>query len=595
MPTLDQSSRVQPRPSPEDWGYKFIESLNGGIDLTERSEVIEDNRLLTAENVRFEKGRILVDYGYKTFAQVVRGFPRLTYQFYLKNGSSILILLTNDTFYRYDETALEWKYVSDGNATQVAVAGVATDTSIEVDDDAGFGDGDFIGIELDDGTQHQTTVNGAPAANIITFDDALPGPSAIASAVVKAADLNGSSDIQPSVTTWAAFDKMYITNGIDVPKEFDGIELVDISNLPASGSFACRIVAIFNNYLIFLHTTEAGTLFPQRMRWSLPGNDAAFDESVNFLDLYDSEDFIVAAEGLGSFYIIYKERSIYRLEFLGLLLQTWNITKTIDSEGTFNQDCVINLGDEHILFGNANIYKYDGNFNLDPVGDEIFDKLFAQDGELNPTYAARTFGIYIEELDEAWWFYPNGSDEFPQNIIRLNISTGAWSDRRFLEAFTGFGFFQAQGDITWATAPGTWAAFTGPWVSKQVQANAPTVHLLSKDTLQVYDYDYVTNEDDGEAIPFEVETKDFYIGDYELRFDRYDFRISGINVLVEASYDQGNNWEVLGTVSPGTVYAKQSLFRQHISRSVRFRFSGSEGFGLEWVGFKFKGESLQNL
>lgn len=595
MPTIDVSSSQEAQPSPEIWAFKFLEKLNGGLDFSERPETVEDDRLVAAINVRFDKARVLVDYGYKTFGQVVRGNPRLTYQFFLKNGSSTLTLLTNATFYRWNSSAAEWQYVSDGNSTTLQTAEVATDTALDVVSISGFSDGDYIGITLDDGTQHQTTINGAPSGNTINIDDALPSGAAIGSAVVKAVDFTGSDDIQPSITTWAAFDKMYITNGVDAPKEFDGTTIETISNLPSSGNFACRIIIIFNNYLLFMHTTEAGTLFPQRVRWSNPGVDNAFNESVNFRDLYESEDFIVAAEGLGSFMIIYKERSIYRQEFLGLADQTWNFIRTIDAEGTFNQDCVINLGDEHIFFGNANIYRYDGNFNIDPIGDAIFPKLFSQAGELNPTYASRVFGVYVEELDEAWWFYPSGSDEFPMNIIKLKVSTNAWSEREFVDEFTGFGFFRAQGDVTWATASGTWAAFTGPWVSKEIQANAPTIHLLSKTNLRVYDYDYITALDNGSAIAYTVETKDFYISNFLLRFDRYDFRISGSNVLIEASYDQGSSYETLGTVSPGTAFQKLSLYRQQVASSIRFRFTGTETFGLEWVGIRYKAESIQGF
>ena len=222
----------------------------------------------------------------------------------------------------------------------------------------------------------------------------------------------------------------------------------------------------------------------------------------------------------------------------------------------------------------------------------IFDKIFAQDGELNPEFTSRVFAVYVEELDEGWWFYPSGNDEFPMNMLKLKVSTRAWSIRKFGIKLSGFGFFQAQGDITWATASGTWAAFTGPWLSKAVQTNAPTLHILSQDQLRVYEYDYITAADDGTAIDYTFITKDFYVPNRELRFDRYDFMMKGTSVLIEASFNQGSSWETLGTVSPGNTFSRQRIWKQFIGRSVRFRFSGSAGFGLEWIGFKFKRESL---
>ena len=68
-------------------------------------------------------------------------------------------------------------------STQLSVAAVATDGTITVDDDANITDGDYIGIECDDGTMHWTTVNGAPVANVVTLTTAMDAAAAIDSYV----------------------------------------------------------------------------------------------------------------------------------------------------------------------------------------------------------------------------------------------------------------------------------------------------------------------------------------------------------------------------------------------------------------------------
>ena len=594
MPILFETAPEEQHPSADEWHFENIDRLDRGINQSSRPELLQDGQSLVADNVRFEKGQVLIDFGYKTFGQVIRGSPRADFQFFLKNGSSILVLITNLTFYRYVEAVSEWQFVSDGTKTTLSAISAASDTTLEVVSDTGFSDGDFIGIELDSGKQHQTTINGSPVGNVITITAGIPSGENAASGsdVLKAVVLTGTDSVPVSIATWAAFDKMYFANGADNPREFDGTDVSIISNLPSGGNTQCRLIAVFTNHLLLMHTIEGGTVFPQRIRWSEPGSDSDFNESVNFNDLYDSEDFVVATETLGTFQVIYKERSIYRMEFLGLADQTWQFTRTIDGEGAVNQDAVINLGDEHVFMGNANIYKYDGNFSLDPIGDSIFDKIFAQDGELNPEFTSRVFAVYVEELDEGWWFYPSGNDEFPKNMLKLKVSSGAWSIRKFDVSLSGFGFYQAQADVTWQTIIGTWEAYVGPWLSKKVQTNAPTLHILSQDQLRVYEYDYITAADDGTAIPFEFVTKDFYVPNRELRFDRYDFMMKGTSILIEASFDQGISFETLGTVSPGNVFSRQRLFKQFIGRSIRFRFTGSSGFGLSWIGFKFKRETL---
>lgn len=71
----------------------------------------------------------------------------------------------------------------DLTTTATKVAGSATDLTIDVDSIAGIADNDVLGIVLDDGTIHWTTVNGAPVGDTVTFDDALASAAAIDNAI----------------------------------------------------------------------------------------------------------------------------------------------------------------------------------------------------------------------------------------------------------------------------------------------------------------------------------------------------------------------------------------------------------------------------
>ncbi len=51
-------------------------------------------------------------------------------------------------------------------------------TVLSVDAITGISDGDYIGVVLDDGTLHWSTVNGAPGAGTVTLDDALTDSAA---------------------------------------------------------------------------------------------------------------------------------------------------------------------------------------------------------------------------------------------------------------------------------------------------------------------------------------------------------------------------------------------------------------------------------
>jgi hypothetical protein len=63
-------------------------------------------------------------------------------------------------------------------ATAIASDATSGAGTITVDSDDGISSGDFIGIELDDGTMQWTTVNGAPAADVITLTAVLTDDAA---------------------------------------------------------------------------------------------------------------------------------------------------------------------------------------------------------------------------------------------------------------------------------------------------------------------------------------------------------------------------------------------------------------------------------
>lgn len=591
-PTLFETSPQEDRPSAEEWSYEFVPALIRGINTGVRPTGLPPEQCVVADNIRFTQEQVLSDLGYVVFGSTVVGKPRATYQFHKKNGTSVLTLLTNSRFYEWDTVVSEWQYVGDGTSTTLSSAASATDTSIEVNDITGFSDGDPIGIELDDGTQHKTTINGAPSGSTINIDDAMPGAAAIGNDVLKTPALSGSDDILPSFTTWAGTDKMYFTNGVDAVKSFDGTSVSDVSGLPANTK--ARVVTIHENHLILLNTEESGTAHPQRERWSEPGDDTSWNTSVNFNDHLDTEDHILSAEELGVYLIIYKERTLIRQEFVGSADQTWNWVTTVNGEGAVTRDCVVNLGDEHIFWGNSNVYRYRGGFDIDPIGDNIFDGVFsAINGDLNPERKERIFGLYVEELDEAWFFYPQTGTTFPRRVAKLKLVTGAWSFRDFTFDVTGFGFYSKDTTVTWSSAQGTWAEAVGPWLGSSLQAESPTVQLCDGTNLRVYDYNFSATKDNTADIPYEFVTKDWYVPNRELRFDRYDIEMKGFNILVEISVDGGNNYETLGTVSPGTLYQRERFHRQIVGRSLRFRFTGQESFGLQNIGFLYKRESVQ--
>lgn len=68
-------------------------------------------------------------------------------------------------------------------STDIATAAASGASTVTVSSDAGISSGDFIGIVVDDGSVHWTTVNGAPAADVVTLTAVLDDSAAVGNKV----------------------------------------------------------------------------------------------------------------------------------------------------------------------------------------------------------------------------------------------------------------------------------------------------------------------------------------------------------------------------------------------------------------------------
>lgn len=583
---------------PSKFNEIVIDDLTKGFDSSLRPTALEDGQMADVLNLIFDKARLRVDTGYTPFMESVRGVPRVSWQFYKTNGTSELLLFTNETLYK--EANGEWQYVAEGDGSGSAISTTTTAgasagaTTVTVADITGFSDADYIGIILDDGSQHKTTVNGAPAGSDIDFDDAIPVGRSVANGatVLKAVDLAGSDDEAVSLLTMPSHNWVAFTNGVDNVKYYDGTLFEDIHNLPSSGNTQCKGLALYYNHLMLIHTIEGGTAYPQRIRWP----DTADPENwstgnASYADLLDTEDFLVAGVILGPYLIAYKERSIVRFEYVGAADKLFDYDTVVTGEGAIAHDAIVDLGDSHVLFGNANIYKYTGGFDLEPIGDQIYFKLFGVGGDMNPGYKHRSIALYLEELDETWILYPTGDDEYPSHVARYRNDLESWTIRKFNRYISGYGFYQLDSSKSWIEMTGTWAEQNLQWNSNTLLANAPTT-LLCSDDMQVYEYDYQAVGEDDEDISWFFTTKMFHHPHFILRTDLLEFKAKGSSVTIYYRKEEDDEWQLWGTKSLAASRAKYRSHKQVTAERIQFKFEGSGGgFSMDWLAFSYQIES----
>jgi hypothetical protein len=85
----------------------------------------------------------------------------------------------NTQFYTLGPSGDNCCLLSDAKKTQIATAASSGDGTITVDSDNDIENGDYIGIQLDDGTIQWTTVNGVPASDVVTLTASLTDDVAV--------------------------------------------------------------------------------------------------------------------------------------------------------------------------------------------------------------------------------------------------------------------------------------------------------------------------------------------------------------------------------------------------------------------------------
>lgn len=569
---------------------KLLTDFSGGLNFNDPPTKLQDNQFTDIINLQYFRSQLRVDTGYTAYRQPVQGTAQAQFQFVQTNGGLQTLLLT--TKYLYVDNGSQWQFLGDGLAgTTLQQATNAGGDSFELGTTANLVVGNPLGITLDDGSQLQTTIINISGDTVNTADPVPSGRVAnIQAQIVRPMSLNGSLQFQPNAVTWAGTNQFILTNGVDPILSFDGNNLIA---LPGWGGITCRVLGVFHGFLLVADTTEGGERFPQRIR----NSDEANPEQPNgqlggLVDLTDTEDFILALETLGPWMIIYREENVMRRSYIGDPLELFFDEYMLQGIGVFSQGAVADTGSTHVIIGPEGIFRYSGGYDVEDVGEGIFDYILGPEGVLNTSATSTIFTVYVAELDEVWLFIPTSNSATPNILLRYDQGDESWFKRQFANSIIGFGYIDAVAGRSWQQATETWQQDTSTWLARSKQVEAPLVILCDAITGQTWLYDYLSTTDGGAVILWSLTTKDFQTPGFLSRFDGVAAQGQGNNVEVDVSFDRGVSWQSIGTLNFGLTPTKQKVNNQFVGDSFRVRLSGSDPtFRLDWMRIDWFKES----
>ena len=534
-----------------------------------------------------------------------------------------------------------WNVEQVVSSTTVATDGTYTDIVTALDS-SGFANTTATNprIERFGATQeHRTTIDAINSLNV-TLDDALPGRALKLAQVVVPFSLNGSVDYIPDhvvVPNWTLpitggvnatiAGAAVVTNNIDTPfiicKGAGGttvrsISLDKITVSPYTDAaadltaFRAKTVELFNNKLVFGRCYESGTNYNSRIRMS-----ASFDGISNSLyenftsedggevyDLNEGDSSIQSVRKLGKLLIVYKRNTIFRGDWTGGVDASTRFQSTIFNEGAISTHAVVKVPGKHYVVGTKNIFEYNGGLTVNNIGDPIREDLYTPNRFANITMKEFIHCVYDQELQEFQLFYPEGTIKGMRKAFRYSEQNQAWSARTYTHYFNFGNNFKSTETLTWGQLTPPWSNYNQPWTSAffeteklhrfllgQSKYVGPTGNVQTEVANYVYDANAVSTTDATYAIPFEFDTKDFYLPNSFIRIDFLDLYVSGDDVTLWYSEDLGAIWTRVRSLDPKTLIERERVHLNKASKRIRFRLKGSSSnFQLGWAGFSYTPE-----
>lgn len=222
-------------------------------------------------------------------------------------------------------------------------------------------------------------------------------------------------------------------NGLDVPQVWPAFNpdfrAFDLPYWPSS--LRARWVRSFGNFLIAGWMVEDGSDRPFRVRWSssakpgqVPQSWALDDPSQDSgeFDIAETPDYLVDGLPLGDLFLVYKERSIYGMQYVGGQFIFRKFRIPID-KGLLYRDCVQAFPGGHFVVGQDDIYIHYGQAGSDRsvVEDRLRRWVFNQ---LSSSTFHNCFTVVNRTNSEVWFCFPEAKETYASLALVWNWTTG---------------------------------------------------------------------------------------------------------------------------------------------------------------------------
>lgn len=280
---------------------------------------------------------------------------------------------------------------------------------------------------------------------------------------------------------------VYVQNNqVDIPSYWGGTGV--LADLPAwDSAWRAKSVRSFKVYLIALNVTKGGTNFGSMVKWSdaaEPGNlpiswdEADATKDGGETDISETPDSIVDGLALGDSFVIYKQRSMFAMQYIGGN-DIFRFYRLPGDHGTLTQNCIANTPSGHVVLTASDVVIHNGTEPQSLLTRKMRKWLFSQ---MSSDHYRKSFLVANHAQNEVWICFPAVGATSCNRALVWNYTDNTFGVRELPGATAGaFGPLVVSASDKWDDDTDSWQDDTTAWDQVDISQADKRVLFASTD------------------------------------------------------------------------------------------------------------------
>lgn len=251
-------------------------------------------------------------------------------------------------------------------------------------------------------------------------------------------NITGTAPTGTSADRWTGAvlnGALMLNNGVDDPMYWLGTgTLATLTGW--NTAWKCKSLGAYKAYAVAWNITKSGTNYPHMVKWSHaadPGTiPTSWDETdgtkdAGELDLAETTDLAVDQLLLGDANILYKERSMYSMRWIGGT-QIFEFRRIPGNYGMLTRGCAAVTPKGHVVLANGDVVIHDGVTEPQSlINDRLRSWLFTT--QIDSTAYEECFVVANPSKSEVWICYPEVGESICTQALIWNWDSNTFGLR----------------------------------------------------------------------------------------------------------------------------------------------------------------------